>query len=91
MLRFGDVKQDILQKRRQDRMQAPGADILDVGIDLRGDLRDCIDRLRREFDTDSFRHQERLVLFDKGVLRLRKDPDKVLFGEARQSPQSSLR
>ena len=52
------LERDLLHHFLQDRMEAPGADVLRVAVDVLGDLGDLVDRVRGELDPDVLGREE---------------------------------
>ena len=60
-------------------MQAARADVLGLGVDVAGELREALDGVVRKAERDALGRKERLVLLQKSVLRLGQDALEVFF------------
>src|SRR5580692_850480 len=82
LIRGGEAH--LLEQALQDRVQTPGADILDRTVDLLGKAGDLLDRLGEEIELNPFGLQQRLVLSDEARLRLSQNTAQIGAVEAFQ-------
>ena len=60
-------------------MQAARADVLGLGVDVAGELREALDGIVRKVERDALSREKRLVLLQKSVLRLGQDALEVFL------------
>ena len=82
VLELRRVERDVFEELFEERMEAAGADVFGLLVDVAGELGDAADGAVFEFQFDAFRCEHGLVLLDERVLRLGEDALEVFFPEA---------
>jgi hypothetical protein len=77
----GSIEENRVEKPLQHRVQAAGADVLGLAVDLAGDPGDLADRVGLELEAHPLGREQRLVLLHERVARLLEDPDELCLPE----------
>src|SRR5690606_20749208 len=74
---LGQLEQHVIEQGREHRVQPPRTDVLHPMVYVRCDARDLADAILGELELGVLRRDQRLVLSDQRVLRLRQDAHEV--------------
>ncbi len=81
LFEIGAIERDVFKELFHDGVQATGADVFGVLVDLRGDFGDFDESIFGESELDAFGFEQRHVLLDERGFRFFEDANEIGFAE----------